>query len=649
MADVVTAPPVRRTMLGRGSSVVDGFIVAAITIAAIYTSGSVLAPLALAVILAFILTPPIQWLRRRKVPRITATVTVVVVFLAAAIGIGAVLTTQVASLAEDLPRYQQTLQDKIRDLRGSGLASKSMMRAGQALSELQTELTKDNSPAPDATVAVPAQLPPAVTTTLPANTPRSAATPITPPRDAETGPGETPERAPIPVEIRNPADTPFDQLKSILSILLKPLTATGLVLLFLIFILLQREDVRDRAIRLLGTNELGRSTAALNESAHRLSRYLLAQTIANAGFGAVIGTSLWIIGVPSPLLWGILAALMRFVPFIGSVIAAVFPVILAASVDPGWTMVATTVALFVIAEPIMGHIIDPMIQGRATGMTPLAVILSTVFWTMMWGPIGLVLAVPLTLVLVVFGKHIKQLEFFNILLGDDEPLSAQHSFYQRLLSGDADEAAGHAERRTEDQDLAGYLDEVVLPSLVMAAADLDAGAFDQSRAQIIDTTVANMLDNLQAASTAASVADTDEPVAPTAPGVKIFCIAARTPIDMAGARVVAYLLREHGADAVAITEAELPRDAPANAPTVISDFSDKAQSSRIDFMVRRLKRRLGSPPIMVGKWRADLKDAVAALPTVPGSTIKIVSRLSEVKTAAIGAARNEQTIADQAA
>ncbi len=640
MADVGTVPPLRRTMLGRGSSVADGFIVAAITIAAIYTSGSVLAPLALAVILAFILTPAIQWLRRRKVPRITATVMVVVIFLAAAVGIGAVLTTQVASLADDLPRYQQTLQDKIRDLRGSGLASQSMARAGQALSELQTELTKGDAPAGDAATATPAQPSAGVTTTSPATMPRSV---------AETGVGEKSDRAPIPVEIRNPADTPFDQLKSILSILLKPLTATGLVLLFLIFILLQREDVRDRAIRLLGTNELGRSTAALNESAHRLSRFLLAQTIANAGFGAVIGTALWVIGVPSPLLWGILAALMRFVPFIGSLIAAVFPIILAASVDPGWTMVAMTVALFVITEPIMGHIIDPMIQGRATGMTPLAVILSTVFWTMMWGPIGLVLAVPLTLVLVVFGKHIKQLEVFNILLGDDEPLSAQHSFYQRLLSGDADEAAGHAERRDEEQPLAGYLDEVVLPSLVMAAADFDAGAFDQSRAQIIDTTVASMLENLQVASAAASAAETDEPTSIAVPGEKVFCIAARTPIDMAGARVVAHLLREHGADAVAITEAELPRDAPANATAVISDFSDKAQSSRIDFMVRRLKRRLGAPHVIVGKWRADVTNAGASQPSTPSSHFKIVSRLSDAKTASIGATRTEQTIADQAA
>ena len=582
MAKIIPASP----LLGRGESASEGFIIAALVMAAIYAGAKVFAPLALAVLLAFVLTPPIQTLRRFGLPRVAATLMMVISLLAGAAVTGAILTSQVATLSEDLPKYQRTLKEKIHDLRDARLASKSMERAGQALSNLQNELAKSEV----APTAAQNELGKAPSTPIASmDTIRSAQ-----PRGAQAG-----DVTPVPVVIHQPEPSALEQIKSVLAVLIEPLASTGLVVVFLVFILLQREDVRNRIIRLLGTKDLQRSTTVLNETGDRLSRFLLAQSVANALFGVAIGTALWFIGIPSPILWGVVAALMRFVPFIGSVISAAFPLILAAAVDPGWTTAGLTALLFVSAELVMGQIIDPMVQGRATGISPLAVIFATVFWTMMWGPMGLVLAVPLTLVLVVFGKHIKQLEVFHILLGDEDPLSPAQSFYQRILAGDADEAAEQAERALKEQPLEIYLDAVVAPGLCHAARDAERGKVDDERIQQIDQTVANMLDNLD---TTVEAADSSQPGQPYRQ--RVYCIRARSAIDTAGARMLAHLLNEKGADAQLSTEAELPTDAAEDCVVAISDFATANLGSKTQYLIRRIKRRMPRVRIVVGYWAA---------------------------------------------
>ena len=259
------------------------------------------------------------------------------------------------------------------------------------------------------------------------------------------------ERRPVPVEVRTPAPTAIDQLQGIIGVVLAPLATAGLVLLFVLFLLLQREDVRDRAIRLLGSNDLEKSTTAMDDAGKRLGRYFLTLTLINIGFGMFIALGLWLIGVPSPVLWGVLATLMRFVPFLGSFIAAACPLILAAAVDPGWSMFLMTLALYVVSEPIMGNVIEPVVQGQRTGLSPLAIVLSAAFWTLLWGPIGLLLAIPLTVVLVVLGHHVERLEFLNVLLGDKPPLSPAERFYQRMLAGDPAEAVEQAETFIKDR------------------------------------------------------------------------------------------------------------------------------------------------------------------------------------------------------
>jgi predicted PurR-regulated permease PerM len=447
---------------------VIGFLI----IIALYIGQVVLVPLALAVILAFVLAPPVRMLRRTGIGNTASVFVVVSIAFAIIFGVGTVITQQVGDLVEELPRYQATLRDKVKSLKdvasGSGGA---IQQASETLKQLQEELESPKVPAP----------------------PPQTMTPITPERlDPATG-----ERRPVPVEVRTPAPTAVDQLQTIVGVVLAPLATAGLVLLFVLFLLLQREDVRDRAIRLLGSNDLEKSTTAMDDAGKRLGRYFLTLTLINTAFGIFIAFGLWLIGVPSPVLWGVLAALMRFVPFLGSFIAAACPLILAAAVDPGWSMFLMTLALYVISEPVMGNVIEPVVQGQRTGLSPLAIVLSAAFWTLLWGPIGLLLAIPLTVVLVVLGHHVERLEFLNVLLGDTPPLSPAERFYQRMLAGDPAEAVEQAEAILKTEPLVNYYDDVVIEGLRLAQADADRGTLEPERLVDIRNTADVVIDTLE--------------------------------------------------------------------------------------------------------------------------------------------------------
>ncbi|HEX2475614.1 MAG TPA: AI-2E family transporter, partial [Lacipirellulaceae bacterium] len=262
------------------------------------------------------------------------------------------------------------------------------------------------------------------------------------------------------------------------------------------FILLQREDLRNRFIKLAGSHDLQKTTAALDDAATRLSRLFLMQLALNAAFGVVIGTGLWVIGIPSPVLWGILAAVLRFVPYIGAIISAVFPLTLAAAVDPGWSMLLWTAALFLVVEPLMGHVIEPLLYGHSTGLSPVAVVASAAFWTALWGPVGLVLATPLTICLVVLGRHVERLEFLDAMFGDRPPLSPPEIFYQRVLAGDPAEAVDKAEEFLKEHTLSTYYDEVALPGLKLAQNDVARGALDGLQTERIKAAVIEVVEDL---------------------------------------------------------------------------------------------------------------------------------------------------------
>jgi predicted PurR-regulated permease PerM len=323
-------------------------------------------PIALAILLSFVLAPLVRALQRWHVPRGLAVGGVVLLTLMSIIfALGGVIAAQVSQLAGDLPRYEVTMREKIKSLRGTTATSGTLERAADVLQDLSKELNK-----------------PRDTTTTLIPSPQPAA------------PGQ--EVKPIPVEVRQPPPTTLESIAALIAPLLAPLTTTGIIAIFVVFILLQREDLRNRFIKLAGSHDLQKTTAALDDAATRLSRLFLIQLALNTSFGITIGAGLWMIGVPSPVLWGILAAILRFVPYIGAFISAVFPLTLAAAVDPGWSMLLWTGVLFLVSEPVVGQVIEPLVYGHSTGLSPVAVVASATFWTAMWGPVGLVLATPLT-------------------------------------------------------------------------------------------------------------------------------------------------------------------------------------------------------------------------------------------------------------
>ncbi len=280
-----------------------------------------------------------------------------------------------------------------------------------------------------------------------------------------------------------------------LSPILSPLATLGIVFVVAVFALLQREDLRDRLIRLVGSDDLHRTTLAIDDGGRRLSKYFITQLSINTAFGVVVGIGLFFIGVPNPVLWGILSALLRFVPYVGSFIAAVLPLGLAAAVEPGWSMVLWTAALYVVVEGVTGQVIEPMVYGHSTGLSPFSVV-AAIFWSWLWGPVGLILSTPLTLCLVVMGRHVKRLEFLDVLLGDQPALTPVESFYQRILAGDADETEDHAELLLKECSLSTYYDEVAVKGLQMAAEDARRGTLDEEKLEKVKSTVNALVQSL---------------------------------------------------------------------------------------------------------------------------------------------------------
>ncbi len=449
------------------AAILQSLLIATIVITALYVGRDVLLPLALSILLAFVLTPPLLLLRRLKVPRIGAVAIVVAFAFAIIFALGWLLSREATQLAADLPAYQQALSDKVKGLREGTSASPVFKKAGEVLSELEEQLI---DPQADEQAVSP-----------------------TPQADFETG---RDNGKPIQVEIRPSDPSGFEFYRIIAGTVLPPLVIAGIVLIFVVFMLLQREDLRDRLIRLAGASDMQRAITTMNDAAHRLSKFFLRQLLINSAYGAFVTVALWAIGIPSPIVWGVLAGLMRFVPFIGSYIAAIPVVLLAAMIDPGWTMVLLVLALYVVGEMTMGQVIEPLIFGRGTGVSALALVVSTVFWTWLWGPLGLLLAFPLTVCLAVLGRHVEGLQFFDILLSNEPALTPEQSFYQRTLSGDAAEATYEAELALKDESLQTYLGTVALGGLKLAGRDAIGGRLDAVQVERIGATVTEMLEDL---------------------------------------------------------------------------------------------------------------------------------------------------------
>ena len=572
--------------------------VGAVVIAALYVAREVLVPITIAILLSFVLSPLVDRLRRLKLGRVPSVLISVLTAIGLMALIGTVVGSQVAQLASRAPEYAGTIEKKIQTVRSY---------AADRLSGILERVGYD------------AKLAPATSTATPAAPSNSATAPSTEQSASGTSPA-----------------TPLGLIEKYLAPVLSPIATFGIIVVVAIFVLLQKEDLRDRMIRLFGSNDLHRTTIAMDDAAKRLSRYFLAQLGLNSAFGVIIGIGLFFIGVPNPILWGVLSALLRFVPYIGSFMSAGLPIALATAVDPGWSMALWTAALYVVVELSVSQGVEPILYGHSTGLSPFAVVVSAIFWSWLWGSIGLVLSMPLTLCLVVLGRHVDRLEFLDILLGDRPPLTPVESFYQRILAGDADEAQDHAELILAERSLSSYYDEVALKGLQLAANDAERGVIGPRKLETVRNTINSLVHELAGYDDAEPATPEQQPagtpgdqrrMAKAAPprsvandaaltgpwhaGTPVLCIGGRGPLDEAAAAMLAQLLDKHGLGArvsgfqAASRQAIASLDLNGVAMICISYLDIRGNPSHLRYLLQRLRARAPRLPILVGLWPAD--------------------------------------------
>ena len=566
-----------------------GVAVGTMVIAALYFGQEVLIPITLAVMLSFVLSPLVNLLQRLRLWRAPAVILTVLAALGVLGLVGTLIGSQAAALTANAPQYARTIEAKVDGVRGYAVSH---------VAALTKQLGGRH------TIAA-APTPPTLTG-----------------GDAATAG----QRRPVPVEIVQGSTSPFTIARTVVEPILGPLETTIIVLIVAIFVLMQKEDLRDRFIRVFGSSYLHRTTRALDDAGQRLSKYFLSQLAVNTCFGIVIGLGLWAIGVPSPAMWGVMAGMLRFVPYIGSFLAAVAPAALAAAVDPGWTMAIEVVVLFFVVEPLTGYVVEPLLYGHSTGLSPVSVIVSAIFWTWLWGPIGLIMSTPLTLCLVVMGRHVKSLEFFDVLLGDRPALTPVESFYQRILADNPDEALAQAEALLTDRSLVDYYDGVVLEGLKLAIDDQARGTIDQPAAARMTRSMRSVVNDL-GAHAAPSARHGDRPL--------IAAVAGHGPFDETVTAMLAQLLGAQGMAVREVSAAAVSRDTidqldlDGVSVVTISYLELTGSPAQLRYLVKRLRARAPAARIVVGMWpvgEAALSDA--AIQQTLGAD-RYVSSLSE--------------------
>ena len=573
-------------------------LVWAILVAGLYFGREIFIPIAIALLLSFVLGPLVNYLRRWRLPRLVAVGLTVLMTL----GIGGALATligiQVADLAGDVPRYRARIEHKLDSLRHSpaGRITDYVANIGRAIH----------------------------------NAGNTEAQPKPKPPPSEGSP--QPERRPMLVEMTATPPSPLETASTLLSPIMQPLATTGIVFVVLLFVLMQREDLRDRLIRLAGSRDLHRTTVAMDDAAKRLSRYFVAQLALNTAFGVVIGVGLYLIGVPNPVLCGIVSALMRFVPYLGAFLSALLPMLLAAAIEPGWNMTISTAILFLILEPLTGQVIEPMLYGQSTGLSPTAVLISALFWTWLWGPVGLLLSTPLTVCLVVLGRHAEPLEFLDVLFGDRPALTPVQNFYQRILAGDSEEVLGHAELILQHCSLSSYYEDVVLKALELAARDAARGVLTPSQKSAMRGTLSELIDDLadradgpiEGARKDKEAADDceaqgtcsplpahpipgDLPESWTREGA-VLCVSGRGFLDAAAVAILAQILAKRGIGARTVpfsetASARVARLDPGSARlTCVVSIAHGGEPQHLNRLIARLRRHMPTVPILAGLW-----------------------------------------------
>ena len=548
---------------------------AAVAILALYFGRAVLIPVAVAVLFAFILNPVVTWLRRLLPLPIAVTAAMLIAL--ACIGILAVLAmTQLVEVAGSVTAYQANLHQKIQDVRH---LSEDAGPIGRFVA-MTAALAKDLSP--------------------------------------EGGPAAPALRV-------QTSDSSLAATATLLAPLLHPLLSIGIVVILALFMLLDRDHLADKLVRMFGA-DVHATSEAVGDAAVRIGRVLSLQLLTNLGFALLVGASLFALGMPNALLWGLLAGALRFVPYVGAILGALLPTLIALAVMPGWLQPFLVLAVIVVLDIVIGQLVEPLLFGESTGVTPLALILSAIFWGMLWGPIGLLLSTPLTICLLVLGTHVSQLQFLRVLLGDEPALQPYQQIYRRLIRNAVSDAAMVTLKEIEASGRERGLDDALGRMVVLAESDRALGRLTAEQTAAIVEGTSEVLDFLAANSDNGGDAAVDPPQPNGAVGQTTFrCIGGRGEIDDAAAELIAFALRQRGlaaqdarrADATAQTldTVALPLLCYASYPSEavmrynlrkLRDGSGRARHAIIDYQVappRALPPGLGgaiSSQILVG-------------------------------------------------
>lgn len=547
----------------------------AVAAAVLYFVRDVFIPLAFALILTFLLSPIVDRLRRLRLGRVPAALSALTLsFLLVGAAVGIVMT-ELVDVADKLPNYQQNIARRLAKMRGSNVLG----QVTRGVKSITRELSNDTSTQPDATEGAPSST-----------------------------------QKPVPVQVITPPESEWTTIRGFLGPILGPIGMAGVVLVFTAFILLRREDVRDRLIKLAGISKISVTTRALEDAEDRVGHYLRFALLINSCFGCIIALGLWLIGLPTVALWGIIAALMRFVPYAGILISCACPLLLSLAIFPGWEKPVFVVLLFFVPEVLIANVIEPVVYGANTGTSPLGLLVAAVFWTVLWGPLGLVLSTPLTVCVVVLGRHVPQLSFLHVLLAEETGLTDEARLYGRLLAADRNEAQRLVDEVLAEKTLVETYDDLLIPVLRLAEQDRHKGALEPPQAdsifeglkQII-TEVGNRLEAERDSSSEAAHLLGKPPSLPEAPldtEQQITCMAVMDEADEISATMLAQVLERHHCPCVHL--------GPGNSREWIGSPDDviflvavppfASMSTRRH--CARIRRQLPSSTIVVGMWGA---------------------------------------------
>lgn len=540
-----------------------------LVVAVLYAAQAVLMPFALAILFTFFLAPIVVFLQRLGVGRVVSVLLVTLIMLGVIGGVAYAVGTQVASLGDELPRYRSNIRQKIADVRWFGRDT-SIQKMQKTVKEAVEDVNKTE------------------------------------------GSKSAPPAPPAHVIIDEPATNQMWRNLSALGAWMQPVGTAALVLVLVPFMLLERQEMRNRIIRLIGYSKLAITTKALDEAGERVSRYLLMQTIINTTFGGAVAVGLLVIGVPYALLFGFLAAVLRFIPYVGPWVAALFPITLSLAVFPGWTKPVIVIALFVVLELFSNLVMETLLYANTAGVSEVALLLAVAFWTWLWGPIGLVLATPLTVCLVVFAKYVPDLRFITVLMTSEEPLPPPAAYYQRLLAEDDDEAAEIVEEYIKTHPVERVYDELLVPALTLVKRDRARGHLSPDEELIVVRATREILDRVDDSTLAAAVRrdETAAPVARGAGAVRVLGSPARDEADEVALLMFRALCKATGAEVRAVSAAMLSAEVVAVVGEQIPDVALVAALapgglSQARYLCKRLRAAFPDLPIVVGRWSSD--------------------------------------------